>query len=244
MLNEENFTSELQSVFLTEAQELLEDTEAAVLEVEQNPSDIAKIDKIFRVVHTIKGSAHVDGFSDLGAFAHSFESLLGALRDRVLAVTPDVVDVLLLGSDILKKFVDVLREDRSATIDTSQALVRISAALNKGGPEAKSVAASKSEVTAKVVETGVSPGPIAHQVPQKASNTTSASGVTAVHSKERARRVLVLDDDQDILEMLVDILDDAGYRVFKAQDGREALAVMKKEAVDFIMTDLKMPHMN
>jgi len=87
-MNDASFEIELQDTFLTEAEEMLEDTESAFVAIEANPDDAAKIDKIFRLVHTIKGSAHMAGFVGFGNFAHSFETLLGALRDKKLLVTP------------------------------------------------------------------------------------------------------------------------------------------------------------
>ena len=55
--------------------------------------------------------------------------------------------------------------------------------------------------------------------------------------------VLAVDDDPAILRLLGSALSRAGYEVFAAQSGKEALAVLEKERVDVIFTDLAMPGM-
>jgi two-component system alkaline phosphatase synthesis response regulator PhoP len=53
--------------------------------------------------------------------------------------------------------------------------------------------------------------------------------------------VLVVDDEQDILTFLRAALEDAGFNVDTANDGREALEAVKKKKPDFISLDLVMP---
>ncbi|MFG6117720.1 response regulator transcription factor [Thalassobacillus sp. B23F22_16] len=56
--------------------------------------------------------------------------------------------------------------------------------------------------------------------------------------------IVVVDDDQAILN-LVDIqLKDAGYRVWKAANGNEALEILESQAIDLAVVDVMMPHMD
>jgi CheY-like chemotaxis protein len=55
--------------------------------------------------------------------------------------------------------------------------------------------------------------------------------------------ILVVDDDQDVLEVLGDVLSDAGYRVRRAADGRAALALLDASVAAAIV-DLRMPHLD
>lgn len=59
-------------------------------------------------------------------------------------------------------------------------------------------------------------------------------------------RVLVVDDEQTILQILQDLLEDEGYTVVTASNGREALAVLAKagQVVDLVLTDVMMPYLN
>jgi CheY-like chemotaxis protein len=56
-------------------------------------------------------------------------------------------------------------------------------------------------------------------------------------------RVLVIDDDDQMLDVLSQILARAGYEVVKAVNGREGLASVRANPVDLVVTDLLMPEM-
>ncbi len=57
-------------------------------------------------------------------------------------------------------------------------------------------------------------------------------------------RVLVVDDEDDVRELMADALVRAGYSVFTARDGMEALGEIKKRRFEVIVTDYQMPMMN
>ncbi len=54
-------------------------------------------------------------------------------------------------------------------------------------------------------------------------------------------RILIVDDERDILEVLKDILEDAGHDVTIAENGQKALELASKEKFDIILTDIIMP---
>ncbi len=54
-------------------------------------------------------------------------------------------------------------------------------------------------------------------------------------------RILVVDDEPDILTFICSILEDSGARVFKAQSGDEALEVARRQKPDLMTLDLSMP---
>jgi CheY-like chemotaxis protein len=56
--------------------------------------------------------------------------------------------------------------------------------------------------------------------------------------------VLVVDDDADVRETIRDTLEMEGYRTLEAADGVQALAAIRKEVPDLIVTDLAMPVMD
>ena len=55
------------------------------------------------------------------------------------------------------------------------------------------------------------------------------------------RRVLVVDDNQDIRELVMHILDADGFHVFSAENGEGALAILRSNSVDLILLDVMMP---
>ena len=58
------------------------------------------------------------------------------------------------------------------------------------------------------------------------------------------RTILVVDDDPDIREVVSWMLEDEGYCVIGASNGREALAAVQRAAPDAILLDLNMPVMD
>jgi DNA-binding response OmpR family regulator len=57
-------------------------------------------------------------------------------------------------------------------------------------------------------------------------------------------KILVVDDDPDILDAVSMILESQGYQVFTARDGIEGLATLKAESPDLMILDLMMPKMD
>ncbi len=58
------------------------------------------------------------------------------------------------------------------------------------------------------------------------------------------RKVLVIDDDPDILYAITMILESQGYQVVTARDGLEGLSCLKAETPDLMILDLLMPKMD
>lgn len=57
-------------------------------------------------------------------------------------------------------------------------------------------------------------------------------------------KILLVDDEPDILEIISYSLESAGYKIYKANNGLEAIKIAKKIIPDLIIMDLMMPHMN
>lgn len=57
-------------------------------------------------------------------------------------------------------------------------------------------------------------------------------------------RILVVDDDADIRDLLVSVLKDDGYEAVAARNGREALDVLERWPADVVVLDLMMPIMD
>ena len=62
--------------------------------------------------------------------------------------------------------------------------------------------------------------------------------------KRKKAKILVVDDDPSIRELLRELLFEEGYKVKMAQNGKEALQRIRKESFDLVLTDLSMPQMD
>jgi chemosensory pili system protein ChpA (sensor histidine kinase/response regulator) len=94
---------EVLDFFIPEAEEHLQIATQCLLGLESNPAP-EEIHRLFRSVHTIKGSAAQVGLRRLGAVAHRLEDLIGLLRDGALRPSAEITDACLQTVDALRKF--------------------------------------------------------------------------------------------------------------------------------------------
>ncbi|MHC4600999.1 MAG: response regulator, partial [Planctomycetota bacterium] len=58
------------------------------------------------------------------------------------------------------------------------------------------------------------------------------------------KKILVVDDEEGVRQLLMKILEDLGFEVFGATDGEDALSWLATEEFAVVFTDLKMPNMD
>jgi len=132
-----------------------------------------QIDTIFRAMHTIKGSARLLGFEQVGRLAHTCEHILGAVRDGRRVLDRVLADDLLRGADALVELTNAVVEGRPSSVDVEAltlTLGRGSRAENADTPEAQTEDGLSAEDLARGA--GASPaelpsgGPMAMQASQ------------------------------------------------------------------------------
>lgn len=95
--------------FLVEAGEILEQLSEQLVDLEQNPNDIALLNAIFRGFHTVKGGA---GFLQLNALVnccHYAENVFDILRNGQRSVTAELMDVVLQALDVVNEMFETVR---------------------------------------------------------------------------------------------------------------------------------------
>ncbi len=105
--------------FTIEAAELLESLDDALLDLERDPSDADRINEVFRVAHTLKGSAGLFDLPPLIRLTHAAEDLLDAVRGGRPLSGSDV-DVLLRTFDIVRGWIDHLCATGSLPDDAAE----------------------------------------------------------------------------------------------------------------------------
>ncbi len=89
--------------FITESGECVTNSEAALLQLEANPTDEEAVNTVFRAFHTVKGTSAFLGLARIAAFAHEAESLLSRVRDKEITYTQGCADLSLRSVDMLKE---------------------------------------------------------------------------------------------------------------------------------------------
>ena len=99
---DDDVPAEILEFFQPEAEEHLQVVSDCLISLEGN-NNPEEINRLFRAIHTVKGSAAQVGLKRLGAIAHRVEDLIGRLRDAEIEPSPAVVDLCLASVDVLKK---------------------------------------------------------------------------------------------------------------------------------------------
>lgn len=87
------------ATYREEAAELLTELETSLLELEETPDDNDLINRVFRAMHTIKGSGAMFGFDEIAAFTHQVETVFDMVRNGKMAVTKRLLDLTLQSRD-------------------------------------------------------------------------------------------------------------------------------------------------
>lgn len=94
------------TIFLQEADDLLIQLEAALLDLESMPNNEALIDQAFRALHTIKGSGAMFGFKMVADFTHHLETAFEQVRTKKRAATPELVSLTLQSMDHIRALIN------------------------------------------------------------------------------------------------------------------------------------------
>ncbi|MCP3175669.1 chemotaxis protein CheA [Desulfuromonas sp. KJ2020] len=142
------------AAFREEANELLAELEESLLELEERPEDMDVVGRVFRAMHTIKGSGAMFGFEAIAAFTHEVETVFDLVRNGQLSVSRELVDLSLAARDQIKRLLDVADPARPDDSPEGTALVKAFRALQ---PQLAAVGSQKGEEKAvgKKTETEV-----------------------------------------------------------------------------------------
>ena len=122
--------------FVEEAFDLIDGLEKSLLLLEENPEDSSIIQKVFRIMHTLKGNSSMFGFSKMDQFTHELETLYDDIRNDRVKVNRGILDVTLDSVDHLKVLLDEDADNDPATLKRHADLLgRIAALVTKKSDE-------------------------------------------------------------------------------------------------------------
>jgi len=106
--------------FIEESLEHLADIENDLLAIEEAGADIDEdlVNKVFRAAHSIKGGAGFMGLNGIQELAHAMENVLGLIRSNKLIPDPEIVNILLLGSDQLQSMIEDIQNSNDVDISS------------------------------------------------------------------------------------------------------------------------------
>lgn len=129
-------------VFMDELDEQLQSLESHLLSLEKGGTPEG-IKELFRIAHTVKGSAASIGYDSMAKMTHAMESAMDGVRQGRITVNRELIDLLFRALDALKKFKRNLSTGSTETIDTKDLQERLEAVAKKE-PKQQQAAASLS----------------------------------------------------------------------------------------------------
>lgn len=133
-------------IFIEETQEHIENLNANLLLLENNPEDRHIIDEIFRSAHTLKGMAATMGFDNMNKLTHRMEDILQAVRSNKINITSGIMDVLFKCIDTLGEMLDLISSSGNDNNINIQNLMVLLSNFLEVNPAIEEVAISKSDV--------------------------------------------------------------------------------------------------
>ncbi len=140
--------SAFMDIFKAEADELFLKLQHGLLSLEKNPDQPALIEEVFRVAHTLKGSARMMGLLDIQEVAHHVEDLFDRVKKRELVLTPHITDRALAAIDTMSGIVSATLHGEPGAVnitETVQALQRAGGNAAVDAPKAAEPAAPTHE---------------------------------------------------------------------------------------------------
>lgn len=120
------------ATFLLEADDLLAQIEEIALEADPQAPDSDAVNRLFRAFHTIKGSGAMFGFDAVAGFTHHVETALDRVREGQLALSQQLLDLVLAAKDRIKVLLDAGQGGATGSDEASQKLVASITALSSG----------------------------------------------------------------------------------------------------------------
>lgn len=96
----------LEDIFYNETNENLNKLEDKLLNAQDENNHEELINDIFRIVHSIKGSASIYGFDKISDLSHRLESVFSILRNQKTKLVDELIDIVLKATDLMKIFLD------------------------------------------------------------------------------------------------------------------------------------------
>ena len=201
--------------FLVEGRELLDQLDRDFVELEKDSTSKELIARIFRAVHTLKGTGGTIGLKKMESINHVGENILSRLREGKLSLTAEIISALLGMIDVNRQlFASIASTGQEGDLDLSGMIRSLNEILN-GGQERNGAAESN----------GAGPD----QVPALLGEILVEKGAVEVATVAEALEVQQSGDARRIGEILVE---GGAVRQTSVQDALQAQSEFREDAVN------------
>jgi two-component system chemotaxis sensor kinase CheA len=125
---------ELRNLYKISSEENLQKLTDGLLHLQQQPIDEATLEKLVRVVHSLKGDSRIIGVEDVVTLSDQVEKILLSLKRQEMILTPEVSDRLYLGLDAIGFLVYEAVTGEATGVDTAEILEQLMATVAESKP--------------------------------------------------------------------------------------------------------------
>ncbi|WP_206412038.1 Hpt domain-containing protein, partial [Lysobacter enzymogenes] len=115
----DDIDDEVREIFLEEFEEEIGNLEQLLPAWREAPDDLARVQPVRRVFHTLKGSGRLVGAKTLGEFSWKIENLLNRVREHGRVASPEVLDLVEHAYRALPGFYAALRNEAPLSVDVA-----------------------------------------------------------------------------------------------------------------------------
>ena len=128
-------------MFIEESQDNLQRLNENLLKLEKDPEDLAILNEIFRIAHTLKGMSGTMGFTKMQNLTHNAENVLSELRTGEIKVSTGLIDVLFDSLDALENYLDeIIRTGVEGHEEYSHLIASLNETLEAKDGQAENIA--------------------------------------------------------------------------------------------------------
>lgn len=212
--------------FLAELTQNVEDIESLLLTAETEVNNTEIVNDIFRIMHTVKGSAGIVNVAEIAELSHEMENILSVYREKHTPLSPNVISLLINGNDFLRNLLEELKKKRRIDSD-------ISGIVNE--------LAEFSKISLEEIE---------HPVQEEASpEVQNIDELLNVENLDEQKRILIkkeINDNREIFIIKFVILNDVTIKLMKfaiieerlKKNGQIILTAPSEEVMDQSHSDL------
>lgn len=163
-MSEAGESNEILNEFLVESYEGLDQLDQDLIELEHRGTDAVLLGRVFRCIHTIKGTCGFLGFSQLESVAHVGENLLSKLRDGAVQVTPALTSALLAMVDAVRNMLRDIEVQGHEVPSDHRPLIAVLAQLADGTAAPVDTIAAETIAAAAVAAESITAEPMGDAV--------------------------------------------------------------------------------
>jgi chemosensory pili system protein ChpA (sensor histidine kinase/response regulator) len=181
-------TDEFMSIFLDEAEEILENTQSLLERWQSSPQNMQLMKELQRELHTLKGGARMVGIVPMGDLSHHLESILTKIVEGNAQSNNRLQEIVQTSVDELAAMLEAVRSGVPLEMP-NDLIAQINTSLSGGGEEAAAPAPVPPPPT--VVGTATPPPGMSRPAPVKSAPAKPTPEPEPVLRSEK------LDDDRD-----------------------------------------------